>query len=144
MEAAIFFAGIALLTLGLFKRGRKARRFGFDVVRKTLETGSIVRGIYLSGMREKAAELFAGKIPKIEDDPLLEYVQEAARVGRAALISSPEVNRYLKEIEELSTRMEGLDRALRFRGRIMSIILALILPVAVRVIPYWPPALRAP
>ena len=132
---AMFSTGIALLILGFFRRGRKARRFGFDVVRKTLETGSIVRGIYLSGPKGKVAELFTGRVPRVEDDPLLEYVQEAVRVGRTALISGPEVNRYLKEIEELGTKMEGLDRALRFRGRIMSLILALVLPVAIRVIP---------
>lgn len=135
LEAVMFSIGIVFLILGFFKREKKIHRFGFDIVRKTLETGSIVKGIYLSGPKEEVAELFTGRIPRIKNDILLEYVQEAVRVGRAALISSPEVNRYLKEIEELSTRMEGLDRAIRFRGRIMSLILALVLPVAVRVMP---------
>lgn len=135
LELGIFFTGITLLILGFLQRRRKAPRFNFDIVRKTLETGSIVKGIYLSGSREEIAELFTGRVPKVRDDPLLEYVQEAVKVGRVAVASSPEVNRYLKEIEELNTRMEGLDKALRFRGRIMSLVLALVLPVAVRVIP---------
>lgn len=135
LEPATFFIGVVLLILGAF-RGRKATpRFNFEIVRKTIETGSVVKGIYLAGSKGEVAELFTGRIPNIRDDPLLEYVQEATKVGRLAIASSPEVNRYLKELEELKTRMEGLDRALRFRGRVMSIILALVLPVAIRVIP---------
>ncbi len=135
LEPLIFAAGAGMILLALKWRKRETPTGNFEVIRKTLETGSIVKAFYFSGKRDEIAELLKGKLPKRQEDPLLQYIQEAVKVGRSALISGPEVNRYLNEIEELHLKLKGMDKALRFRGRILSVILATLLPVTVRVIP---------
>ncbi len=128
--------GGGLIVLGWRrKRGNRDKKEDYKLVEQVLAHGSLIRGIYHVGEKEDIAEIIRGRLPKGDKKGLAFYISEASKIGRFAIEATPEVNRYISELEEIEMKLNEVNNALKFKGGMMAIFLAILLPVVTRVLP---------
>lgn len=134
LEHFAFIIGILLLVRSIRFHGKDEKRRWYPLAEELLVHGSLVRAIYRWGKREEKASILRGEAPKLRGD-VKGFLVESSKLGRRAIMALPEVNRHLSELEEMEVKVQEVDKALTFRGRLMSAFQSLILPVAVRFFP---------
>ena len=135
LNLTLAVVGGGLIVLGWKRRRNHGKREDYKLVEQVLAHGSLIRGIYHVGGREDIAEIVRGKLPKGGKRGLAFYVSEASKIGRLAIEATPEVNRYISELEGIEMKLNEVNNALKFKGGMMAIFLAILLPVVTRVLP---------
>lgn len=134
LEHFAFIMGALLMLRGIRLRRKYGKRGWYPLAEELLVHGSLVRAVYRWGKGEEKASIVRGEAPRLKGD-IMEFLVESSKLGRRAIMTLPEVNRHISELEELEVKVQEVEKALSFRGRLMSAFQSLILPIAVRFFP---------